>query len=68
MEDSALKAEYAREIELADDLEKNRRRLLDYAHVGQQLFVQRVVIYTTAIFLAGAYYSWRMAEIGRAHV
>lgn len=61
MEDSALKAEYAREIELADDLEKNRRRLLDYAHVGQQLFVQRVVIYTTAIFLAGAYYSWRMA-------
>ncbi|MDD8023141.1 MAG: HAMP domain-containing sensor histidine kinase [Paracoccaceae bacterium] len=48
---------------IADGFEKSKRRLLDYARVGRQLFIQRVVIYSTAITLAGAYYSWGMASV-----
>lgn len=40
-----------------------RRRIRDYAIVGLKLFVQRIVIYTAAILLAGAYYDWVMAAI-----
>jgi signal transduction histidine kinase len=34
---------------------------LDYAKVGQDLFFQRIVIYSAAMVLAGAYYSWVIA-------
>jgi signal transduction histidine kinase len=40
------------------DLRSKRRRIRDYAIVGLKLFVQRIVIYTAAILLAGAYYDW----------
>jgi signal transduction histidine kinase len=40
------------------DLRSTRRRIRDYAIVGLKLFVQRIVIYTAAILLAGAYYDW----------
>lgn len=39
----------------------SRRRLRDYAKVGRTLFVQRIVIYSAAIFLAGVYYDWRIS-------
>ena len=39
----------------------DRRRLRDYAKVGRALLIQRVVIYSAAIFLAGVYYDWRIA-------
>ncbi|TDK50471.1 HAMP domain-containing histidine kinase [Antarcticimicrobium luteum] len=39
----------------------NRRRLRDYAKVGRNLLLQRIAIYSAAIFLAGAYYDWRIA-------
>ena len=35
---------------------ENRRRLKDYVKVGRDLFIQRAVIYSIAILLAGAYY------------
>ena len=38
-----------------------RRRLRDYAKVGRALFFQRIAIYSAAILLAGAYYSWTVA-------
>ncbi len=41
----------------------HRRRLRDYAKVGRQLLFQRIAIYSAAIFLAGAYYNWRIALI-----
>ncbi len=41
----------------------NRRRLRDYAKVGQKLLLQRVAIYSAAIFLAGVYYDWKIAII-----
>jgi signal transduction histidine kinase len=34
---------------------------LDYAKVGLDLFFQRIVIYSAAMVLAGAYYSWVIA-------
>tara|TARA_R110002074_G_scaffold76705_2_gene174419 strand:+ start:730 stop:2136 length:1407 start_codon:yes stop_codon:yes gene_type:complete len=34
-----------------------RRRLKEYATVGRTLFLQRIVIYSAAIMLAGAYYN-----------
>ncbi len=40
------------------NLKSTRRRIRDYAIVGLKLFVQRIVIYTAAILLAGAYYDW----------
>jgi signal transduction histidine kinase len=40
------------------DLRSTRRRIRDYAIVGLRLFAQRIVIYTAAILLAGAYYDW----------
>jgi hypothetical protein len=43
------------------DLKSTRRRIRDYALVGLKLFVQRLVIYTAAILLAGAYYDWVIA-------
>lgn len=45
------------------NLKSTRRRIRDYAIVGLKLFVQRIVIYTAAILLAGAYYDWVMAAI-----
>jgi signal transduction histidine kinase len=45
------------------NLKSMRRRIRDYAIVGLKLFVQRIVIYTAAILLAGAYYDWVMAAI-----
>lgn len=39
----------------------NRRRLRGYAKTGRNLLLQRVGIYSAAIFLAGAYYDWRIA-------
>lgn len=39
----------------------NRRRLRDYAKVGRNLLMQRIAIYSAAIFLAGAYYDWKLA-------
>ncbi|WP_353344369.1 HAMP domain-containing sensor histidine kinase [Aquicoccus sp. SU-CL01552] len=41
----------------------DRRRLRDYAKVGRMLLLQRIVIYSSAIFLAGAYYNWWIALI-----
>lgn len=38
-----------------------RRRLRDYAKVGRNLLLQRIAIYSAAIFLAGAYYNWKLA-------
>jgi signal transduction histidine kinase len=43
------------------DLRSKRRRIRDYAIVGLKLFAQRIVIYTAAIILAGAYYDWVIA-------
>lgn len=40
-----------------------RRRLRDYAAVGRKLFWQRFIIYSMAIFLAGAYYDPFLAAI-----
>ncbi|MDF1718065.1 MAG: HAMP domain-containing sensor histidine kinase [Antarcticimicrobium sp.] len=40
-----------------------RRRLRDYAKIGRVLLLQRIVIYSAAIFLAGAYYDWRVALV-----
>lgn len=48
----------------ADDrgtLWASRRRLSDYAKVGRNLLLQRIEIYSAAIFLAGAYYNWKLA-------
>ncbi|MHA6327070.1 sensor histidine kinase [Roseivivax sp. CAU 1753] len=45
------------------DLWSVRRRLREYAKIGRQLFLQRVIIYSMAITLAGAYYNWRVAII-----
>ena len=39
----------------------NRRRLRDYAKIGRNLLLQRIAIYSAAIFLAGAYYDWQLA-------
>ena len=44
----------------------DRRRLRDYAKVGRMLLLQRIVIYSAAIFLAGAYYDWWIALIAYA--
>ena len=52
-----------READTVSDLRSMRRRLRDYAKVGLQLFSQRIVIYTAAIVLAGAYYNWAMAAV-----
>jgi len=41
----------------------DRRRLRDYAKVGRMLLLQRIVIYSAAIFLAGVYYDWWIALI-----
>ena len=41
----------------------DRRRLRDYAKVGRMLLLQRIVIYSAAIFLAGAYYDWWVALV-----
>lgn len=40
----------------AKNLWAMKRRLRDYANVGRHLFLQRVVIYSSAILLSGAYY------------
>ncbi|QFS83758.1 Alkaline phosphatase synthesis sensor protein PhoR [Roseivivax sp. THAF40] len=45
------------------DLWSVRRRLRDYAKVGRQLFLQRIIIYSFAITLAGAYYDWGVATL-----
>jgi signal transduction histidine kinase len=45
------------------DLRSKRRRIRDYAIVGLKLFFQRIVIYTAAIILAGAYYDWVIAAL-----
>lgn len=42
---------------------QKRRRLRDYANVGRHLLVQRVVIYSAAILLSGAYYDPVIAAI-----
>ncbi len=38
-----------------------RRRLRDYATIGRELFLQRIIIYSAAIALAAGYYDWRVA-------
>ena len=38
------------------DIVSLKRRLRDYAVVGRQLFLQRIIIYSAAILLAGYYY------------
>ena len=38
------------------DIVSLKRRLRDYALVGRQLFLQRIIIYSAAILLAGYYY------------
>ncbi|MCV2894233.1 sensor histidine kinase [Lentibacter sp. XHP0401] len=45
----------------ASDLKPIRRRIRDYAKVGLQLYAQRLLIYTAATCLAGAYYNWVIA-------
>jgi signal transduction histidine kinase len=53
-----LKIQMAGPTNPESDLRSTRRRIRDYAIVGLKLFVQRIVIYTAAILLAGAYYDW----------
>lgn len=55
--------QYMTEPAASDGLESTGRRLRDYASVGVELFVQRLIIYSAAIFLAGAYYSWIVALV-----
>jgi len=45
------------------DLKPIRRRIREYAKVGIKLFIQRLVIYTVAAGLAGAYYDWLTAAV-----
>ncbi len=53
----------SREAETGGDLGSVKRRLQDYAEVGLRLFSQRIIIYTSAIVLAGAYYNWVLAAV-----
>lgn len=46
-----------------DDLKPVRRSIRNYATVGLRLYAQRLVIYTAAVGLAGAYYDWGTAAI-----
>ena len=45
------------------DLKSIGSRLRDYAGAGANLFYQRIIIYSVAIFLAGAYFSWVFAIV-----
>ena len=46
-----------------DEIWSNRRRLRDYARVGQRLFGQRLIIYVTMLVLTSSYYSWQLGAI-----
>ncbi|MEH6390220.1 MAG: HAMP domain-containing sensor histidine kinase [Sulfitobacter sp.] len=50
-------------IELSNDIHSRIKRLKDYAHVGQKLSLQRTIIYSLSVFLAGFYYDPTVAML-----
>ncbi|KKN37396.1 hypothetical protein LCGC14_0763810, partial [marine sediment metagenome] len=44
------------DIKLSNGVQSRIKRLKDYARVGQKLSLQRTIIYSLSVFLAGFYY------------